>query len=107
MNNFFPPFNMRPPRFNNKYNNSNFYATPIQHKTTSIPKNAIASTKKNIDEVKNTNIKKDNSISKPILDFFGIRLYSDDILILLLIYFLYKENVNDTLLIIALFSLLF
>lgn len=43
----------------------------------------------------------------PILEFHGIKLYSDDLLILLLMYFLYKENVNDNLLYIALFALLF
>ena len=43
----------------------------------------------------------------PLLEFAGIKLYSDDVLILALIYFLYKENIDDKLLLIALFSLLF
>ena len=41
------------------------------------------------------------------LEFKGIKLKGDDLLILLLIYFLYKQNINDNLLLIALFSLLF
>lgn len=44
---------------------------------------------------------------EPILEFHGIKLYSDDLLILLLMYFLYREKVNDNLLYIALFALLF
>lgn len=43
----------------------------------------------------------------PLFEFHGIQLYSDDLLILLLIFFLYKENINDILLFVALFSLLF
>lgn len=42
-----------------------------------------------------------------IINIFGLQLHSDDILILLLIFFLYKENIDDKLLFIALFSLLF
>lgn len=41
-----------------------------------------------------------------ILEFHGIKLFSDDLLILLVIYFLYKQNINDTLLYLALFALL-
>ncbi len=47
------------------------------------------------------------STNLPIFEFNGIKLYNDDLLILLLIYFLYKEKVNDNLLYIALFALLF
>ena len=45
--------------------------------------------------------------SKLLLEIHGIKLYTDDLLILLLIFFLYKENINDKLLLISLFSLLF
>lgn len=49
----------------------------------------------------------DNSIpEKALIEFYGIKLFSDDLLILSLIYFLYKENINDTLLYIALFALI-
>ena len=49
-------------------------------------------------EEKNTN--------KPIIELLGIKLYKDDILILLLIYFLYMEKNNDFILYILLFSLI-
>ena len=47
------------------------------------------------------------SLSKPIFEFNGIKLYEDDLLILAVIYFLYKQDTHDNLLIIALLSLLF
>ncbi|MBR2744705.1 MAG: hypothetical protein IKE01_05380 [Clostridia bacterium] len=47
------------------------------------------------------------NLDKPILEFRGFKLYYDDMLILALIYFLYLENINDTLLYLALFALLF
>ncbi len=106
MNNFFPPFNMYHPPFNmNHPRNSNFYIPPAQHNISNIPKRENVDTEKNINDGKK--IDKGNSSSKPIFEFYGIRLYNDDVLILLLIYFLYKENVNDMLLLVALFSLLF
>ncbi len=40
-------------------------------------------------------------------EFFGIKLHSDDLLILLLLFFLYKEGTDDIYLYIALFLLLF
>lgn len=45
-------------------------------------------------------------INEPILEFHGIQIYQDDLLILMLLFFLYKENVNDGLLYIALLALL-
>ena len=47
-----------------------------------------------------------NNYEKALIEFYGIQLFSDDLLILSLIYFLYKENINDTLLYIALFALI-
>lgn len=46
------------------------------------------------------------NLDKPILEFHGIQIYQDDVLILMLLFFLYKENVNDGLLYIALLALL-
>lgn len=46
------------------------------------------------------------SVDKPIFDFFGIRLFSDDLLLLAILYFLYSEGVNDPELFIALLLLL-
>ena len=47
-----------------------------------------------------------NSSQDQYFDIFGTRLYFDDILILCLLFFLYKEEVNDQLLFIALLLLL-
>lgn len=108
MNSFFPPFNMYHTPFNmNRPRNSNFYIPPSQYKISNIPKRENVDFEKDMNEDKKIDQDKGSSSNKPILDFFGIRLYNDDVLILLLIYFLYKENVNDMLLLVALFSLLF
>lgn len=63
--------------------------------------------KKGIDSKPNYKDTFSSCSEQPILEFHGIKLYSDDLLILLLLYFLYKEKVNDNLLYIALFALLF
>ena len=74
-----------------------------------INENSNTSNKQNNNQTHTETTKKESrSLElKPILEFHGIKLYNDDLLILLLIYFLYKENINDKLLLIALFSLLF
>ena len=41
-----------------------------------------------------------------IIEIYGLKLFYDDLLILLLIYFLYQEKINDTILYVALFALL-
>lgn len=43
---------------------------------------------------------------KPFLEFMGISLYFDDILILCLLFFLYQEGVEDMFLYVVLFLLL-
>ena len=43
----------------------------------------------------------------PIFDFFGIRLYIDDLIILGVLFFLYQEKVHDDMLYMILFLLLF
>lgn len=48
-----------------------------------------------------------NSIEDSILEIFGMELYLDDIIILCLIFFLYKEGVQDEMLFIILILLLF
>ena len=45
-------------------------------------------------------------IEEPIFEIFGINLYLDDIIILGLLFFLYKENVQDQMLFIILILLL-
>lgn len=98
MNNFFNPFyiNRFPkptylpkPNFTNKFCGSS-------------EKININSSSKDNNITLNSDLKE-----SPIFEILGIKLYSDDLLILALIFFLYKENINDKLLLLALFSLLF
>lgn len=114
INNIFPPFNRH---FYNPY----LYSKPATHNTQNIKSyeekiNKVAPTKyiENNKDVSDNNEKRkipadDNCLNKqkPLLEFHGIKLFNDDLLILLLIYFLYKENINDKILFIVLFSLLF
>ncbi len=46
------------------------------------------------------------NIEEPIFEIFGIKLYLDDIIILGLLFFLYKENVQDQMLYMVLILLL-
>lgn len=56
---------------------------------------------------KNTdNNEENNRDDREFFEIFGIRLYFDDILILCLLYFLYKEDVHDEMLFFALILLL-
>ena len=50
--------------------------------------------------------KKNSSNNGTIFELFGIKLYSDDILLICLIFFLYNEGVKDDYLFIALILLL-
>ena len=112
MNNIFSPFNnhlykpyylpKRPPYSQSKFFN---HATEKKNKDTDFQDN---STNQNIHKKSGNQLEiKNIQREKPLLEFGGIQLYNDDLLILLLIYFLYKEKINDKLLLIALFSLLF
>ena len=107
---------------NNFYNPFIKYRYPIQqyvspHNFTNYhsPGNSKTQNKVESSSTSNTTSEKDPTIeqntrhisNKPLIEFSGIKLYDDDLLILALIYFLYKENINDTLLFISLFALLF
>ena len=60
-----------------------------------------------IEKDKNTdNNEENNRDNREFFEIFGIRLYFDDILILCLLYFLYKEDVHDEMLFFALILLL-
>lgn len=48
-----------------------------------------------------------NDSDKPIFELFGIKLYSDDLIILAVLFLLYEQNVKDEMLYIILFLLLF
>lgn len=81
---YFPPYR--------KYNYYNNYKNNVNN---SIPKN--------YNNPQNTIQNKNDEIW---LDIFGIKLYSDDILLLSLLYFLYEEEVKDEGLFLALVLLL-
>ena len=106
MNNVFNPI------FGNKFRNK-IYSNPHFCKEMNLPPPKCFDTlnnPKNSFYKDNENFTKTNNCVpkfKPIFEFNGLKLYSDDLLILALIYFLYKEEIKDTLLFIALFSLLF
>lgn len=86
------------PFLNNYIPRNNYYnitKKPIPNKRNPY---FIEATKKNTSK-KNTFI--------PLLEISNFKLCSDDIIILALIYFLYKQNTDDKLLILTLFALLF
>ena len=60
------------------------------------------------DSEKKVEIKEDdeNRSYEQFFEIFGIKLFFDDLLILALLFFLYKEDVNDSYLFIVLFMLL-
>jgi hypothetical protein len=71
--------------------------------------NYSSSTSDSYSQVSNTinnSNNKSNSDNIEFLEFFGIRLYFDDLLILALLFFLYNQNVDDPLLFISLVLLL-
>ena len=88
-NHFAPPYNKyynlkKEPNYNNTYNNS-------INKETSL----------------NSDKKKCNDSSDDdIFEIFGLKLHSDDLLLIGLLFFLYQEDVKDTYLYIALILLL-
>ena len=106
--------NVRNPIYQQDSNiNSNF--SPNQtymHFTNSVPiYNSVNHQKNNISNSNENSFKEENR-SKPKtdenvwLDLFGIKLYFDDVLILSLLFFLYKEEVKDEGLFLALVLLL-
>jgi len=63
--------------------------------------NSITNSRK----ISNT-INKNSDSTQPIFEIFGIKIYTDDLIIIGLLYFLYKQNVKDEMLYIILFLLL-
>lgn len=129
MNNFNFPF-FRPPNpfYYNNYNpinTSNSLKQRYHHDdhspstySSSIKDNRTTSEKQFIDALdseishskKSDNSEKrtqSNSQKSPLLEIGNLKFFSDDILILAVIYFLYTQHTDDKLLLIALFSLLF
>lgn len=98
-----------PFQYYSPYRRNNFYNTYRPYQPVQEASNTCLSTGKNSDDnINNTNsIVKENSHNETRntkkaksdeavwLDLFGIKLYFDDVLILSLLFFLYKEEVKD------------
>ena len=94
-----------------------FYGTPFQYYNHPYHRNHFsnynpsahttqAPISSNNDFYKNENCSKNPKKDDYWLDVFGIKLYYDDVLILSLLFFLYKEEVKDEWLFLALVLLL-
>lgn len=94
---YYSPFGNPTSRKYQRHNMPRPKSTKLQ--TTSRPK---VETK----QVKKSNDASHKLTDDPLFEIFGIKLYSDDILLLCLIFFLYTEGVQDQYLFIALILLL-
>lgn len=98
----------------NSYNyRKNYYSFPYVPSMPHInPKQNIHVVEKNKQDYKPKNIpeikecKSDDVNYDQYFEIFGLKLYFDDLLILILLFFLYKEDVKDNYLYIVLFLLL-
>lgn len=129
MNNFNFPF-FRPPNpfYYNNYNPINInnslkqryhhddyspstYSSSIKDNSTTSENQFIDALDSEISHSKKSNKNEQrtqsNSQKSPLLEIGNLKFFSDDILILAVIYFLYTQHTDDKLLLIALFSLLF
>lgn len=88
------------PYYNRYYNNYKYCNSNI-NKTND--KNS--DTDKELEE-SSVQARDNNNCDKPILNFMGIKLFLDDIIILGILFLLYKEEVKDEMLFIALILLL-
>lgn len=98
MNSNFPNSNMNPDVQDTINNDRNNMETKKVKKRIPSKHSRIANF--NISNLFNSNF------DEPVLEIFDIKLYFDDILILSLLLFLYKEGVNDEMLFICLILLL-
>ena len=105
-----------PPYRNNLHkdnlNDAKNYQTPyspsnFNHSNTQNFNNFKNNKQENFSCSNNIDFNNTDEYKEDFFDFFGLKLASDDILILTLLFFLYKEDVKDTYLYIALLLLLF
>lgn len=102
---FHPPF-YNPPYFYNPTYKRNFFNN-YQYKQAHNAENNSANESTDKANIRASNPDTRNSDdNNEFIEIFGIKLFFDDILILCLLFFLYKQNVNDPLLFIALLLLL-
>ena len=99
MNNFSRyPF----PFYNNYYNRTRYY----QNNNINLNKNEKIESNTNTRNILSSKSNLSSQNENVWLDIFGIKLYFDDVLILSLLFFLYKEEVKDEGLFLALVLLL-
>lgn len=123
---FFGPFNFRKNYYNSQYNKGPFpnnkLSNTYSYNNNLNNNNNIGNNKynsfhkepqnfKNVEGSnsscnKNYEQEKENRYYEQSFELFGIRLYFDDLLILALLFFLYKEDSHDDYLYIILFMLL-
>ena len=94
------------PYYNNYYRRTNYYNNNNPPISNINNKNIQASQSQTQTEQDNNFLSKPNSNETVWFDIFGIKLYFDDVLILSLLFFLYKEEVKDEGLFLALVLLL-
>ena len=91
-------------KYYNQLGNSNFSSKNYENGDIKQEKSSIT----NSNLISNTtNSKRSSNSEQAIFEIFGIKLYIDDLIILGVIYFLYQQKVNDEMLYIILFLLLF
>lgn len=82
--------------------------TPTQVQATENKNESKRDSVINSNELNNTiNSNSSSDSEDAIFEIFGIKLYLDDLIILGVLFFLYQQNVNDQMLYIILFLLLF
>ena len=105
------PSFFRPPYYypytNNPHTNS-YYDNNNENTNSNNSKyeESIDNLNSNDDEKNKTRNSKKISDSSNFIELFGLKLYFDDILLICLIYFLYREEVRDNFLFISLILLL-
>lgn len=90
------------PYYNRYYNNYKYYNSNINKNNND---DNDTDTDKEIEE-SSVQARDNNNCDKPILNFMGIKLFLDDIIILGILFLLYTEEVKDEMLFIALILLL-
>ena len=104
--------NEYPPEFSRGYYNHNIHTTEKNYKSSNKPKDPNENKKANTKSsygfsfLDNFFNQTDRGEDESFFDLFGLKLYNDDLLLIGLIFFLYKEDVKDQYLFIALVLLL-
>lgn len=96
------PYNYPYYRYYNNYSKNNVQ----ELESTNKQKDSITTSNSNEDS-NTTDSRFSSSSEQVIFEIFGLKLYLDDLIILCVLFFLYQQNVQDEMLYIILFLLLF